>query len=198
VFLTQFIFNVAFFILYSAYVPHALNWLHLSASGVGITLGIYGVGMVIGALCAARIMQNLPIGVVIAIGPVVGLIGSLLMALTIWTPSIALAGFGFFLLGVGPILWVISTTTLRQTVTPPALLGRVSAINVVAYGARPIGAAIGAVVGGIYDAQVCLIVAALAFAVQAAVILLSRVPRLVGQRSALIPHTVLSRAANAT
>jgi hypothetical protein len=35
-------------------------------------------------------------------------------------------------MGVGPILWVISTTTLRQTVTPSHLLGRVSAINIVA------------------------------------------------------------------
>lgn len=205
VFVTQFIFNVAFFILYAAYVPHALNWLHLSASEVGITLGIYGVGMVIGALCAARIMHNLPFGVVIAIGPVAGLIGSLLMALTIWTPSLTFAGLGFFLLGAGPILWVISTTTLRQLVTPTDLLGRVSAINIVAYGARPIGAAIGAVIGGIFNAQVCLIVAALAFALQAAVILLSRVPRLVGQPtascplpSALTPHATLSRVTSAT
>lgn len=205
VFVTQFIFNVAFFILYSAYVPHALNWLHLSASEVGITLGIYGVGMVIGALCAARIMHSLPFGIVVAIGPVVGLIGSLLMALTIWAPSFTLAGLGLFLLGVGPILWVISTTTLRQTVTPPALLGRVSAINIVAYGARPIGAAIGAIIGGIYNAQVCLIVAVLAFALQAAVILLSRVPRLVKQPAASCPiprslpsHAGLSRVTSAT
>jgi predicted MFS family arabinose efflux permease len=179
VFVTQFIFNVAFFILYAAYVPHALNWLHLSASEVGITLGVYGVGMIIGALCAAQIMSNLPFGVVVVIGPVSALIGSLLMVVTIWVPSFTLAGVGFFLLGVGPILWVISTTTLRQIVTPPVLLDRVSAINIVAYGARPIGAAIGAIVGGIYNAQACLIVAALMFAVQAVVILLSRVPRLV-------------------
>jgi hypothetical protein len=57
----------------------------------------------------------------------------------------------------------------------------VSAINIVAYGARPIGAAIGAVVGGIYNAQVCLVVAALAFALQAAVALLSHLPRLIEQ-----------------
>jgi hypothetical protein len=43
------------------------------------------------------------------------------------------------------------------------------------------GAAIGTVVGGIYNAQACLIVAAPMFAVQAVVILLSRVPRLVDQ-----------------
>ena len=56
----------------------------------------------------------------------------------------------FFLLGVGPILWVISTATLRQSVTPPSLLGRVSAINIMSYGARPLGSALGAIVGGLY------------------------------------------------
>jgi len=185
VFLTQFIFNVAFFILYAAYIPHALNTMGLSASEVGITLGIYGVGMVIGALCAARVMRNLPFGLVIAIGPVTGFIGSLLVVLTIWAPLFALASLGLFLLGAGPILWVISTTTLRQTVTPPALLGRVSAINIVAYGARPIGAAIGAAIGGLYGAEVCLILAGLTFALQAAVVLRSRLPRLIEQPAAL-------------
>ena len=70
------------------------------------------------------------------------------MVLTIWLPTAPFAGLGFFLLGAGPILWVISTTTLRQTVTPPELLGRVSVINIMAYGARPIGSAFGALLGG--------------------------------------------------
>jgi hypothetical protein len=68
--------------------------------------------------------------------------------LTLWAPSLGLAALSFFLMGVGPILWVISTTTLRQTVTPSHLLGRVSAINIAAYGSRPLGAAIGGFVPG--------------------------------------------------
>ena len=84
-----------------------------------------------------------------------------------------LAAGSFFLLGAGPILWVISTTTLRQAVTPPSLLGRVSAINILAYGARPIGAGIGAVVGGTYGAEACLYVASLGFFAQMVVIWLS-------------------------
>ena len=70
----------------------------------------------------------------------------------------------FFLLGAGPILWVISTTTLRQSVTPPSLLGRVSAINIMSYGARPLGSALGAIVGGLYSAEACLYLAAAIFA----------------------------------
>ena len=84
-------------------------------------------------------------------------------------------------MGAGPILWVISTTTLRQTITPPALLGRVSAIYLAAYGARPIGAAIGALIGATWGAETCLVVAALGFLAQAVVILASSVPHLARQ-----------------
>jgi predicted MFS family arabinose efflux permease len=175
VFLTQFIFNAAFFVLQAAYVPFAVHRLGLSAAGVGATLATYGVGMVAGALLATRIMRALPFGLVVVLGPVAGLAASLLMVLTIWVPSVALAAIGFFLMGAGPIVWVISTTTLRQTVTPSELLGRVSAINIMAYGARPVGAAIGALVGGVYGAETCLVVAALGFLLQALVILASPV-----------------------
>ena len=176
--LTQLVFNAAFFILQAVYVPYAVHTLGLSASEVGATLATYGVGMVAGALLAARITRALPPGAVIAIGPIAGLAAAAVMVLTIWTPSVLLAGLSFFLIGAGPILWVISTTTLRQTLTPGDLLGRVSAIFTTATGARPVGAAIGAWVGGRYGVETCLVVAALGFLIQALVILTSPVVRL--------------------
>src|SRR5439155_8858912 len=145
----------------------------LSASGVGTTLAMYGVGMVVGALAATRVMQRLAFGTVIGLGPVTGFVAAIVMALTTIVPTPLLAGLSFFLLGVGPILWVISTTTLRQSVTPPSLLGRVSAINIMSYGARPLGSALGAIVGGLYSAEACLYLAAIIFGAQALVILLS-------------------------
>jgi predicted MFS family arabinose efflux permease len=176
--LTQFVFNTAFFVLQAVYVPYAVHHLGLTASQVGVTLATYGVGMVLGALLAGRVIRALPFGVVIVIGPVSGLGAALVIALTIWAPSFWLAALGFFLMGVGPILWVISTTTLRQTVTPSHLLGRVSAINIAAYGSRPLGAAIGGFVGGLYGAEAALLVAAGGFLIQAVVILMSPVLRL--------------------
>jgi predicted MFS family arabinose efflux permease len=184
VFLTQLIFNTAFFMLHAVYVPYAIHHLGLSATQVGATLAAYGGGMVGGALLAPRILRALPFGAVIATGPVAGLAAAVVMVLTIWVPSFLLAAFGFFLIGAGPILWVISTTTLRQTVTPGELLGRVSAINIMAYGSRPVGAAIGALVGGLYGAEVCVIVAAIGFLLQALVILTSPVIRLARQPTA--------------
>jgi predicted MFS family arabinose efflux permease len=145
----------------------------LSASGVGTVLAMYGVGMVVGALSATRVMQRLQFGTVIGLGPVTGFAAAIVLALTTVVASPLLAGLGFFLLGAGPILWVISTTTLRQSVTPPRLLGRVSAINIMSYGARPVGAALGAIVGGLYGAELCLYLAVAIFGAQALVILLS-------------------------
>jgi predicted MFS family arabinose efflux permease len=175
---TQFIFNVALFAIHATYVPYAVAHIGLSAAGVGVTLGAFGVGMVIGALAAARVMRVLALGTVIAIGPIAGLVAALVMVLTIWVPSPVLAALSFFLMGVGPILWVVSTTTLRQTVTPKELLGRVSAINSLAYGARPVGAGLGALVGALAGAPACLGVAAALFLAQAAVILISPAVRL--------------------
>jgi predicted MFS family arabinose efflux permease len=187
VFVTQFIFNTAWFLLLAVFVPYAVRHLGLSATGVGTTLSMFGAGMVIGALLATRVMRRLAFGVVIALGPVAGFVAASVMALTTFIPSPWLAGLSFFLLGVGPILWVISTTTLRQSVTPPRLLGRVSAINIMSYGARPLGAALGAIIGGLYGAETCLYVATVIFAAQALVILLSpavslaRQPEMVGE-----------------
>jgi len=181
VYVTQAVFNTAFFILQAVYVPYAVQHLGLSAAAVGATLATYGLGMVVGALLTPRILRALPFGVVIVLGPLTGLAAAIVMVLTIWTPSVLLAGLSFFLVGAGPIVWVISTATLRQTVTPRVLLGRVSAINITTYGARPVGALIGAVVGGLYGAPTCLVVAALGFLVQAVVIVASPVLRLARQ-----------------
>ena len=178
VYVTQVVFNTAFFMLHAVYVPYAVHRLGLSASAVGTTLAVYGVGMIVGALLAPRIIAALPFGWVIALGPIAGAVAAVVMAATMWAPSAALAGLSFFLIGAGPIVWVISTATLRQTVTPPALLGRVSAINITGYGARPLGAALGALIGGLYGLETCLVVAAVGFLAQAAVIVTSPVRRL--------------------
>jgi predicted MFS family arabinose efflux permease len=173
VFITQLIFNTASFLVLAVFVPYGVRRLGLSATGIGATLAMYGVGMVVGALLATRVMRRLAFGTVIGLGPVAGLAAAAVMALTTFIPTPFLAALSFFLLGVGPILWVISTTTLRQSVTPPRLLGRISAINILSYGARPLGSALGAIVGGLYGAEACLYLAVAIFGTQALVILVS-------------------------
>jgi len=76
VFVTQFIFNTGSFLVLAVFVPYAVRRLGLSATGVGTTLSMYGVGMVVGALAATRVMRRLAFGTVIALGPVTGLVAA--------------------------------------------------------------------------------------------------------------------------
>ena len=177
--LTAVAWNLSWFVLQAAYVPYALRTLGLSAQAVGFTLASYGAGMVIGALAAPRFLAALPFGTVVVVGPVVSVAAMATMVATLLWPSGVLAGLAFFLFGVGPILWTISSTTLRQTVTPQALLGRVSSIFLtVNMGARPLGAALGGLVGAQWGAGACLVLALAGFVVQAALIFASPVRRL--------------------
>jgi predicted MFS family arabinose efflux permease len=178
IFATQLVFNVAFFVLLAVFVPYALRHLGMSATGVGFTLAAFGSGMIVGALMSSHIVETTRFGTVLGLGPVTGFAGSLVLLLTIWLPWPSLAGAGWFLLGIGPIQWTISTTTLRQLVTPAGLLGRVSAINIMSYGARPLGAAIGAGVGALGGAEASLLVAAGLFLAQALMVLSSPLVRL--------------------
>jgi predicted MFS family arabinose efflux permease len=182
IFATQFVFNTSLFVLQAVYVPYAIHRLGLGAATVGLTLAAFGVGMVGGALIAPRLMRTFRFGVVVAIGPLAGMTAALLMMATIWLPSPLLASLSFFVMGAGPIVWVVSTTTLRQTVTPSGLLGRVSAIFTMAQGTRALGAAIGAIIGGLYGAETALVVAAAGFVAQAVLILLSPAVR-VGRKA---------------
>ena len=169
--LTAVAWNLSWFVLQAAYVPYAMRSLGLDAGAVGLTLASYGAGMVMGALAAPRVLTAMPFGRVVVLGPAVSVAAMATMVATLVWPSGWLAGAAFVLFGAGPILWTISSTTLRQTVTPPAMLGRVSAIFLtVNMGARPLGAALGGVVGEVWGAPTCLWLALGGFAVQALLI----------------------------
>ncbi|TAL54359.1 MFS transporter [Pandoraea sp.] len=177
--LTAVFWNLSWFVLQAAYVPYAAHVLGLSAVGIGTTLGMSGAGMVLGALLAPRVARHLSFGAAILIGPALSVGAAALMAATAWVHSMSIAAGAFFLFGAGPIIWTINQTTLRQTVTPNALLGRVSAFFMTANtGARPLGAALGGLVGASCGPRWAIFLAAGGFVIQAAIILGSTVARL--------------------
>jgi predicted MFS family arabinose efflux permease len=177
--LTAVAWNISWFVLQAAYVPYAVRVLGLDAGGVGLTLAGYGVGMIVGALLAPRVMAALPFGRAIQVGPAVSVMAAATMVATLLLPSAALAFAAFFLFGAGPIIWTITSMTLRQTVTPGAMLGRVSALFLtVNMGARPVGAALGGFVGATWGEAACLVLALAGFGVQAGLIFKSRVSQL--------------------
>ncbi|WP_447577978.1 MFS transporter [Achromobacter kerstersii] len=186
VLITAVFFNTAWFVLQAVYVVYAIERLGLSAAGVGITLGVYGAGMLAGALAAPWLARRLSFGAMIALGPLSALVASAILLSTLAYASGPWAAVGFFLFGAGPILWTITTTTLRQAVTPNALLGRVSAVILTAtFGARPVGALIGATLAARVSLDACLWVSTAGFLVQFLVLFASPVLRLRSQPDAV-------------
>ncbi|MFF7397673.1 MFS transporter [Achromobacter sp. NPDC008082] len=185
VLITAVFFNTAWFVLQAVYVVYAIERLALSAAGVGVTLGVYGAGMLAGALAAPWLARRLSFGAMIALGPLSALVASGILLSTLAYASGPWAAVGFFLFGAGPILWTITTTTLRQAVTPNALLGRVSAVILTAtFGARPVGALIGATLAARVSLDACLWVSTAGFLVQFLVLFASPVRRLRSQPDA--------------
>ncbi len=179
VFATSLVWNMSWFVLQAAYVPYAMRLLGLDASGVGLTLACYGAGMIVGALVVRRIMGAISFGRLLLLGPLVSVLAQLTMVSTLLLPSGLLAGLAFFLFGAGPILWTISATTLRQTVTPNGMLSRVSAIFVTGgWGVRPLGASWGGLVGATWGEAACLILAMAGFVLQAWLVWASPLRRL--------------------
>lgn len=173
---TALVWNVSWFVFQSAYVPYAMRVLGLSAQAVGWTLAAYGVGMVAGALGTPYLLRVLRFGHALLLGPLMSVLAMLAMVATLQWPSFWMAALSYLLFGAGPIVWTITSTTLRQTVTPEAVLGRVTAVFLmVNMGARPLGAALGATVGGGWGEAACLVVAFVGFSTQALIIWVSAV-----------------------
>jgi MFS family permease len=173
---TSIAWNIAWFVLQAAYVPYAIRVLGLTSSEVGATMACYGIGMITGALLAPKIIKLIPFGTAILVGPWFSVAASATMLATLLVPSGLLAGCSYFLFGAGPILWTITSTTLRQTVTPNELLGRVGSMMLtVNFGIRPLGAALGALIGSQWGEATCLAVSLAAFIVQSLVITFSAV-----------------------
>jgi len=175
--------NFAFFALLAVWAPFALTLLNLDPAGMGLAQSAYGAGMILGALVAPVSSRRLPPLATLIFGPAVSVIaaGLFLMAPTAGSTGngFAFAAVGHFLIGFGPMLWLICQTTVRQLVTPAPLLGRVNAtVQTAIYGVRPLGALAGGLVAAHAGLQAALVLIAVSFALSTLVIVVSPLARL--------------------
>lgn len=171
--------NFAFFALLAIWAPLALGVLKLDPAGMGLAQSAYGAGMILGALVAPVSSRRLPPLVILIFGPAVSVIAAGLFLLAPADNGFRFAAVGHFLVGFGPMLWLICQTTVRQLVTPAPLLGRVNAtVQTAIYGVRPLGALAGGLVAAQAGLQAALVLVAVSFVLSTLVILLSPLARL--------------------
>lgn len=176
--------NLAFAALLVVLVPAIRDIYHFDPGAFGVALSAFGLAAFTGTWLSGRVADKLAPRFVLLFGP-----GSSAVA----AASILLIGPGspavqlyacFFFIGFGPSMWLIAQNSVRQLVTPPALLGRVNAvIQTAIYGIRPLGALIGGAVAGSAGAEVGIVFVALAFFASFAVSLFSGLRRVVSYES---------------
>ncbi len=192
--ITAVMFNAAWFGLQGVYVAYAITQLGMTSGQVGATLALYGVGMIVGSRLARPLERRFSTGASIVIGPLCGAMGSLLILATLIWPATILPSLAYLLLGMGPVVWTITTTTLRQSVTPAPMLGRVTALIVTSTGGfRPIGAGLGATAYLMGGYELVLIASSIGFLAQAAYIVRSAPARLRSDIQPLAPGLSTSR-----
>ncbi|HEY5795276.1 MAG TPA: MFS transporter, partial [Bosea sp. (in: a-proteobacteria)] len=171
--------NLAFFAFLAIVTPYAARILLLAPETIGLASSIYGAGLILGALAGPTLIARLPTGVLLVFGPASSLAGAGLLIVTPPAFGFAALAFAFFLFGFGPILWFITQTSLRQAVTPQALLGRVSAtLTTAMYGMRPIGALAGGLAGEWSGLATAIWLPVALFGLSTLAILASSMPRL--------------------
>ncbi len=171
--------NFAFFALLAIWAPLALGPLGLDPAHMGLAQSTYGAGLILGALVAPVTVRRLPPLVTLIFGPAVSIGAALLFLAAPSGDGLFLAAGGYFLVGFGPMLWLICQTTVRQLVTPSALMGRVNAtVQTAIYGVRPLGALAGGVVAAQFGLHAALLLIAASFALSTLVIVLSPLARL--------------------
>ena len=176
---TAFIANLSRTVALTVLLIYAVRTIGLSAAAVGIAFAIGNLGFFAGALTATRFTRRLTIGramivSVLCFGP-----GMTLVALAPAALLLPAIGGMAFLNTFGVATHGVNQISLRQSVTPPELLARVSAVTrLVITGALPAGATIGGVLGSVVGLHAALLVGTLGLYLAAAPYLLSRIDRL--------------------
>jgi len=151
-----------------AYIQAAVLILYVTrelaqpATAYGAILAGFGLGGVCGSAVGPRAAKRLGYGGAIALGVTLMASGDTAVALSgAPLPLVGLVA-GQFLTGFGLPLCTVSMVSLRQSITPSELLGRVNAASrLLSWGALPLGALLGGVLGDSIGLRPTLIVAAI-------------------------------------
>jgi MFS family permease len=171
--------NLAWQIVEVVLLIYATQVLRLDPLAIGTLFSVGATGAVLGAVAAGSLGRLLGVGRTIAVAMVLCGAGTLLVPLA--TPPSALGwvilAIALFIGGFGNTISVVHVITVRQTITPDDLLGRMNAsYRTLTYGAIPVGAMIGGVLGETIGLQATMAVGAVGVFLAPLWVLLSPVP----------------------
>ncbi len=140
------------------YAVGATSALGLTATQYGLLLTATAAGSVAGTLVAGTIERRLGRSRAM----VAGLAAAVLFICSpVLSSNPLVIASGFFIGGAGIVLWNVIAVSLRQRITPDAVLGRVTgAHRLFAWGSKPLGAALGGLLAQAFGLEIVFVVMA--------------------------------------
>ncbi|HVR32727.1 MAG TPA: MFS transporter [Acidimicrobiia bacterium] len=143
------VMNAMFAMALATYVLFVQEILGLEAASFGVLLSAGAVGGVVGSVLASRVSSR--------VGPGASLFTSIALsgltfAVTGFTSSAVVVWAMFVVSSFAAVLWNVITVSLRQSIIPDRLLGRVNSVyRFFAWGMMPIGSVIGGVLVAVVE-----------------------------------------------
>lgn len=146
------VINLAHTAATAVLVLFAEEALGLDDLGFGLLLAGAAIGSVLGSVVSARLSTTLGRRTAV-LASVAAFAVALLGLAASTTPVVAAAALALF--GFAGEVWNVIAVSYRQAAVPPELLGRIMAsYRVIAYGALPVGAALGGAVASVASERV--------------------------------------------
>ncbi len=149
-------------VLETVWILYLVRRLGLSAGWIGLVLSIGGVGFLVGALFTERLTRRLGLGRALVGALLLIGLGDLLTPLAAGSTVtiFVVLCVGQILFGLGLTTFNASQVSLRQSLTPDAMQGRMhSVMHVLTVGIVPLGALVGGVLGEAVGLRATLFVA---------------------------------------
>jgi MFS family permease len=175
--------NFSLVAVWTMFLVHASRDRGLSPAQIGLVFSMSAIGGLAGAALSRRLLARFRFGRVYALSLSAMFTGPLLIPFAAG-PRAAVIGFfiaSFFVTYLGLGVANVIGVSLRQTVTPPAMMGRMNAaFRTLLFGGGSLGGLLGGLLAGRIGAHQALAVLAFASALMLVPVLLSPVSRLHG------------------
>ncbi|ANZ40532.1 hypothetical protein BBK82_35535 [Lentzea guizhouensis] len=163
-------------VLLPLYMVRSLGY---SPGLVGLVLAIAGLGLVVGAVCAARLSTRFGVGRTIVGSAIASGAGLVLIPFAGPALSLPFLIAGKVLFGLSVPLFNIAQISLRQAVTPHRLLGRMNAsMRFLVWSTISLGSLAAGLLGEVFGMRAALVVASVIGALSWLALMWSPVPRL--------------------
>ncbi|MCG8365470.1 MAG: MFS transporter [Pseudanabaenales cyanobacterium] len=156
--------NFFYSMMMSVYLIYLTRDLGINPSIFGLILGITSVGSLVGALLVNRLLRRWGLGATIVGSQIIGGLGFLLIPVANGSPFIIILFLvtASFLTGLTNMTYNIPQVSLRQTIVPIRLQGRLNAtVRFIVWGTMPLGSLMGGFLGEIIGLRPTLFVGAI-------------------------------------